>query len=374
MSRSPSSSAAIVLSLALVLAACEGDEQDGSDGSMESANDGGTRDARARDAANETSRDGESAAPEAVNHLASSASHNCALREAGLYCWGDNTSGQLGTGDIEEHARPVAARVAGRDIVEIAAASGRTCVRREDGTVACWGGNDYGQLGDGTLSASREAVMVAGVDDARQLALNEESTCVLRADGSVTCWGGALDAGSALLRPTRIAGLPKQVEISRGGQSAFCGRDAQGAVRCWSHDWNVWSEARLVMLTGAKALAMTSMDEICALMKSGEILCHNLENGHLIPLDDSEGSMRVTSGPLVACAKKSDPNWRCWNVLPPMLEESGSSPIPLISDVPLVELAVAGWTGCALREDRKVSCLSVNDLLPTWRVVEDLPD
>lgn len=345
-----------------------------SDAAVATTTEGGARDAAMPRGEAGVSAEGGASLAAAVNRVASSASHSCSLRQAGLYCWGDNTSGQLGTGDTQEYRKPVAAKVAGSDIVEIAATSGRTCVRRAAGAVACWGGNEYGQLGNASRVAATAAVTVDGIANARQLALNEESSCVLRGDGTVACWGGALEDDSALLRPQEIAGAPKLLEISRGGQTAYCGRDAEGAVWCWSHDWKNWSAARKVALDGAKALAMTGLDEICALVQSSEIVCHNLDNGHLIPLDESSGSLRVASGPLVACGQRSDRSWRCWNVLPPMLEETGSGPIPLVSDLPLVELSVAGLSGCALREDGKVSCLSVNALLPTWVVVDDLPE
>jgi hypothetical protein len=76
------------------------------------------------------------------NSLAISPSHYCARRQAGLFCWGENFLGQLGTGDEQSSDVPVQATVAGADIVEIAAATGRTCVRRGSGEIACWGAND----------------------------------------------------------------------------------------------------------------------------------------------------------------------------------------------------------------------------------------
>src|SRR5262245_56988981 len=97
----------------------------------------------------------EAAPEEGLAHpLATSATHSCALREAGLYGWGSNFVGQLGTGDEIDAERPVEAKLVGDDIAELALSSGRSCVRRKTGKVACWGQNDMGQIGDGTRDNS----------------------------------------------------------------------------------------------------------------------------------------------------------------------------------------------------------------------------
>ena len=66
-------------------------------------------------------------------------------------CWGENDRGQLGDGTIEGRDSPVAVS-GGLEFESIAAGGSHTCGLTTDGAVRCWGANFYGQLGDGSTS------------------------------------------------------------------------------------------------------------------------------------------------------------------------------------------------------------------------------
>ena len=57
------------------------------------------------------------------------------------------------------------------------------------GTPRTWGGNSFGELGDGTTTSRRSAGPVTGLSDATELAGGREHVIALRADGSVWTWG-----------------------------------------------------------------------------------------------------------------------------------------------------------------------------------------
>ena len=75
--------------------------------------------------------------------------HGCALDDSGLVqCWGDNEFGQAGLGTItSEWPQPIQTVPVLTDIVQIDAGGNATCAVRRDGVVYCWGANPYGQLG-----------------------------------------------------------------------------------------------------------------------------------------------------------------------------------------------------------------------------------
>ncbi len=77
--------------------------------------------------------------------------HACAITSAGaVQCWGDNTYGQLGNGSTTASATPVAATGLSSGFIKIVAGASHTCATRNDGALFCWGRNHIGQLGDGT--------------------------------------------------------------------------------------------------------------------------------------------------------------------------------------------------------------------------------
>jgi hypothetical protein len=314
--------------------------------------------------------------------LATSPTHTCALRQAGLYCWGENFAGQLGTGDTTTSDVPVRATQVGTDIVELALATGRSCVRRSSGEVACWGINEQGQLGDGTRTDSLRAVTVRELADARALALDDATTCALRVGGSVSCWGGSpMDSpAQGSPSPVPIAGVEGAVELRAGLLGDYCARGEAGWVRCWKLEEATWTAAvELPALQGARALGMTGENEVCAILEEGSIHCHNRVSGLTIPLDDSQSSVELlAAGSLSACARNTAEEWHCWNVLPPMLETVGSPAIPVTSELSIEQLVLSGFRVCGRLEDDRIGCANANDVAalmsaPTLSVLADLP-
>jgi hypothetical protein len=225
--------------------------------------------------------------------------------------------------------------------------------------------------------SSLTAVSPSGIDDAIAFAIDVGSTCVLRRDGSVACWGespGPSAAGALLPEPVQT--LPGVAEVRSGALGTYCARGDTGWVQCWrfsdaEREWT--APATVEQLAGAQAIAMAGHDEVCAIVASGEVVCHNLDSGFTITLPDSAGSLELVGTSLVACAADAQRSWRCWNILPPMLETIGTFSIAVPSEVPVRELAVAGLRVCVLREDDQVACVLATDAMPTLAVVDALP-
>ena len=74
--------------------------------------------------------------------------HACALTSAGgAYCWGNNQFGQLGDSTVTSRADPTTV-VGGLSFKSISAGVAHTCGITSDGSVACWGLNVAGEQGD----------------------------------------------------------------------------------------------------------------------------------------------------------------------------------------------------------------------------------
>ncbi len=176
-----------------------------------------------------------------VTQVAAGATWTCALRSSGnLACWGDNAAGQLGLGNTTSTLSPVPVP----DIAtgtSVAAAdqyftTGRhTCVTTSGGPVMCTGDNARGQLGNGTGVSSTRFTPAAGCGGApcTGLQLGANHTCGLSLS-TVYCWGGnesgQVGDGTSVDRFLPVsAGLGS--DLGAGAQDS-CRRTSSGGVTC----------------------------------------------------------------------------------------------------------------------------------------------
>lgn len=179
----------------------------------------------------------------AITSLGAAREHTCAIAGGEAWCWGGNTLGQLGDGTTTQRSTPVRVVGLAGTPVEIALRGSHTCARLGDGRVQCWGGNEYGQLGNGTSTSAPTTApqLVTGVADAVEVALGSSMTCARRSDGVVLCWGdGAfyqLGDGTTASRDVAapVPGLPPIVELA-AGVGHVCARALDGVVLCWGHN------------------------------------------------------------------------------------------------------------------------------------------
>jgi alpha-tubulin suppressor-like RCC1 family protein len=176
--------------------------------------------------------------------------HTCALLTNGtVTCWGDNQYGELGntTNNGTDAANPAPAVVTGlTGVAHVSAGGGHTCALLTNATVACWGGNGFGELGNaannGTTNASPTPTAVAGLTGVTQITTGQDHTCALLTNGTMTCWGynrsGELGNSAtngttnANPTPTVVAGLTGVTQIT-SGFGHTCALATNGSVTCW---------------------------------------------------------------------------------------------------------------------------------------------
>lgn len=159
-----------------------------------------------------------------------------------VHCWGNNASGQLATDPV---ATPTSgtllAITLGGAAADIAVGRNHACARVED-VVSCWGANNVGQLGDGTLTQQIAPVLVTLPAGAiSKLEAGPDHTCVVHGDGDLYCWGSNL--GDQLLiqeGPDEYAASPVLVptgdlviEDVTGGVEHACILTDTHQVHCW---------------------------------------------------------------------------------------------------------------------------------------------
>jgi alpha-tubulin suppressor-like RCC1 family protein len=246
-------------------------------------------------------------------HVISTADyHTCAvLSDGGAQCWGGNEDGQLGDGTTTERATPVDVCATGAtapctasddsvltNIVGIAAGYEHTCAVTDTGTAKCWGDNEFGQLGNGSLLDSLTPVDVcatgattpctagagniltgvATISASMGLPLGYHTCAVMQANGGVKCWGannfGQLGDGTEILRKT-------PVDVCATGATAPCGGN---------------------ILTGAADISVTALWS-CALTTASGVKCwgNNLR-GQL-----GDGTLTQRNTPVDVCATGAAP-------------------------------------------------------------------
>lgn len=140
-----------------------------------------------------------------VRRVVAGAAHVCVLESEGnISCFGDNEAGQLGDGSLEPADGAVAIAAAdGVRFRSLAAGAGHTCAVDTELGLWCWGRNDGGQLGLGAAGPAVATPTRVGAERFTTVTAGDAHTCARRLDGRVSCWGsnhaGALGDGTAWL-------------------------------------------------------------------------------------------------------------------------------------------------------------------------------
>jgi alpha-tubulin suppressor-like RCC1 family protein len=183
--------------------------------------------------------------------VASGLFHGCAaLADGTAACWGDNSSGEVGDGTTAMAVMPTpVAKLAGVTSVVASSTAGSpscaacyafSCALLSNGTVACWGSGQDGELGDGQVrsDATTEPVLVPGVSKVRSLVAGPGKVLAIGMDGTLTAWGsdrcGELGDGRMVNagRPVVVSGLDHIASAASTSCSTCALRD-DGTAWCW---------------------------------------------------------------------------------------------------------------------------------------------
>ncbi len=165
----------------------------------------------------------------------------CGIRSPGsLWCWGGNNSGVLGIGDTgSNETAPVQVGIQTDWTAVAMSASTHGCGIRNGDSLWCWGGNTFGQLGQGTTSDVELPSQVPG--SWSTVGVGSRHTCAVATDGGLWCWGRAEDGelgtgptgdDAMSTTPVQVGVATDWVQITAGGFTS-CGRRSDGTAWCW---------------------------------------------------------------------------------------------------------------------------------------------
>ena len=303
-----------------------------------------------------------------VSQIMTSSSFACSLVEPSqVYCWGQNVYDVLGENVTPTAMRPsridTAPALAGKTVTKLAEGSysaRHMCVivdGASQGEVYCWGNNSFGQLGngvgDGSLRTSPQPVKVGGLLSGKQVTqvvVGERGTCAIASDG-VYCWGSNADgqlghnnSGQSISNvPVRVSGITTAQSLSFGDRHVCA--VSGGRIYCWG--WGQWGQlghgstgtsanryaATRVdgLLSGKTATAVSANHATTCAVANNEVYCWgnngqgSLGNGTFsdsyVPAKVVNGSGKALHGKTVvqlsggdhyACGRTSDGKVYCW--------------------------------------------------------------
>jgi len=222
----------------------------------------------------------------------------CAIVENGsVACWGRGFLNTLGNGDTADSGEPIltAPMPDNRSVVAIDAGNYNVCALLDNGSVACWGSvNMDGEMGNGDQVAHSvpELTNITGSElSATSISVAFTSACAILDNGSVSCWGdnqwGQVGDNSTIdkLSPTYtfpFADGKKAVAIT-SGRAHHCALLDDGTVSCWGANLNGQLGDNSTTLSsvptptqplGGPAIAISSnVDHTCAILDTGSLVC-----------------------------------------------------------------------------------------------------
>lgn len=296
--------------------------------------------------------------------LAAGDMHVCAVLDDGsAQCRGTNEYGQLGRGylgaadggvdEFDDLFRPVqsAPGVALTGVAEVAAGPRYTCARMTDGTVQCWGVDNYSQLGRGRNDGGASMMCggypcsptpraIASLRGVAGLDASLNHACARLTSGALWCWGrnesGQLcrtttevcDGTYCATSPVEVTGVTGVTAVALGAEHTCLIRGSAGAseVHCcgtWTHHQPVAAGLSRVgaFAAGEPTSLSSSAHGACATARGGVRCWGDRSTGQIAeatavfaarPVEALSDAVEVAAGAAHTCARTASGGVRCW--------------------------------------------------------------
>lgn len=258
-----------------------------------------------------------------LTQISAQSSTACALAKGRTFCWGAGDQGQIGNGSTADSLTPKAVTTGvlpKQQLQQVSVGSEFACALSKGGRVFCWGGNANGELGNGTTADSNVPVRVdmgGALKDKRvvSLAAGRFHTCALTTERGIYCWGrnnagqlgdGTLTNSSVPVKVAPGALPPKKAQAIVAGVTHTCALSVKGRIYCWganssgqlgdgsTTDSTVPVAANTGRLAGEKFANLSAgLARTCAVTTGNRALCWGTNTSGALGI----GSSVVAAGP-----------------------------------------------------------------------------
>ena len=268
-------------------------------------------------------------------------SHTCAIDTAGaVWCWGANSSSQLGFQCTAEDrdpncgatATPRRVSIPGAPddrsprFVQVSAGHWHSCAVSEKGNVYCWGSNAASQLGSPGLSEPRFA---GSPNKYKQVSAGNRHTCAVTTAGTLDCWGdnqdsqihSGLPSQGDFSTPKDVSalhpGLAGRVSLVAAGELRTCASADGSGVVCWGNSIAGDHPVSSAVASDLELGFIAGTDEDVCTVAGGRMWCGWTETS-LVPVPTrAQNFIDITVGGENGghyCAVMTGGAARCWGV------------------------------------------------------------
>lgn len=272
--------------------------------------------------------------------------HTCGIRTSGaLYCWGQDTYGQLGDGGANTD-QPAPVQVGGAtNWSKVSAGTSHTCAVKTNGRLFGWGRDHVEQLGDGFGTTDQTTPVRIG-SAANWVAVDAGGahTCGRRTTGRLFCWGS--DTAGRLGDDPVEQQQPSPVEVAGGatdwasfdaGAAHSCAIKTTGQLYCWGGDsflqlgdGDAQVDQLVPVRAGANRARWTSVAvgdfHTCAIKTNGRLYCWGSDDynqrgegptneaydGDPVRIGSASDWTVVAAGRVHTCARNTARELHCW--------------------------------------------------------------
>lgn len=278
--------------------------------------------------------------------VSSGSNHNCAISQSKhLFCWGDDSSRQLGIPTVGTQETPPYIVDLNLSWQAVAAGENHTCGIQEDHTLWCWGDNQSHQLGITGANQADRPFSVDAESDWQAISAGIHFNCGLRAinEGELYlfCWGkndtgqtGTGGAGADVNTPQQVGTANNWRSVHAGGNHA-CAVDETDTLYCWGDNGfgqlgqnnnSDQSSPTQVADAGQWQMATAGENHSCGIQTDGTLWCWGnneagqLGQGHtqhqaiISQVEHSTTWRWVTAGASHTCAIDADYLPYCWGL------------------------------------------------------------